>query len=105
MEYLVFQRLWRWSKRRHPQKNTDWVKQKYFHAVGERSWVFGAPVVRDDGSKGLLELYQISGTVIRRHKKIKGDFTPFDPMWEQYGEQLRQERLWESMRYRKQWAS
>jgi len=105
MEYLVYQRLWRWSKRRHPNKNADWVRKKYFHTVGERNWVFGAPVVRDDGSKGLLELYQISGTTIRRHKKIKGDFNPFDPMWEQYGEQLRQERLWESMRYRKQWAS
>jgi RNA-directed DNA polymerase len=42
---------------------------------------------------------------IRRHKKVKGDFNPFDPQWEQYGEQLRQMRMWESMRYRKQWAS
>jgi RNA-directed DNA polymerase len=104
MEHLVFQRLWRWSKRRHPQKNTEWVRGKYFHAVGGRSWVFGATVARDDGSRGLLELYQLNGTVIRRHKKIKGDFNPFDPTLEQYGEQLRQERLWDSMRYRKQWA-
>ncbi len=105
MEHLIFQRLWRWSERRHPQKSTDWVKKKYFHTVGERSWVFGAPVVRNDGSKGLLELYQISGTAIRRHKKIKGDFNPFDPTWEQYGEQLRQERMGKSMRYRKQWVN
>ncbi|MDE1179651.1 group II intron reverse transcriptase/maturase [Paraburkholderia sp.] len=105
MDHLVFQRLWRWSKRRHPQKNADWVKKKYFHTVGERSWVFGASVVRDDGSKGLLELYHLSGTVIKRHKKIKGEFNPFDPLWEEYGEQLRQERMWVSMRYRKQWAT
>ncbi|MGF6818603.1 RNA-directed DNA polymerase [Paraburkholderia atlantica] len=105
MESLIFRRLWRWSKRRHPQKNADWVKKKYFHTVGARRWVFAAPTVRDDGSKGLLELYQISGTEIRRHKKVKGDFNPFDPAWEQYGEQLRQERMWYSMRYRKQWAT
>lgn len=105
MEHLLFKRLWRWSRRRHPQKSTDWVKRRYFHSVGSRSWVFAAPVVREDGSKGLFDLYQLSGTEIRRHKKIKGEFNPFDPMWEQYGEQLRQERMWDSMRYRKQWAS
>ncbi|WP_250476335.1 group II intron reverse transcriptase/maturase [Caballeronia sp. INML1] len=105
MESLVFFRLWRWSKRRHPNKNTDWVKQKYLHSTGSRNWVFAVPIVRDDGSTGLLELYQLSGMEIRRHKKVKGDFNPFDPQWEQYGEQLRQMRMWESMRYRKQWAS
>jgi RNA-directed DNA polymerase len=105
MEYLVFRRLWWWSKRRHPKKNADWVRKKYFHTVGERNWVFAAPVVWKDGSKGLFELYQTSGTVIKRHTKIKGDFNPFDPEGEQYGETLRQTRMWESMRYRKQWAT
>lgn len=105
MEHLVFQKLWRWAKRRHPQKSVDWVRRKYFHTLDARQWVFAAPVVRDDGSKGLLELYQISGTTIERHKKIKGEYHPFDPAWEQYGEQLRQERMWKSMRYRRQWAT
>ncbi|MFM0303458.1 group II intron reverse transcriptase/maturase [Paraburkholderia sediminicola] len=105
MEHLIFQRLWRWSKRRHPNKSADWVRKKYFHTVGERHWVFGAPVVAKDGSKWLLEMYRMSGTPIRRHKKVKGDFNPFDPQWEEYSEQLRQERMWVSTRYRKQWAT
>jgi RNA-directed DNA polymerase len=105
MEYLVFRRLWWWSKRRHPQKNARWVGQKYFHSVGERQWVFAAPVVWKDGSKGLFELHRINGTVIKRQKKVKGYYHPFDPTWEQYGELLRQERMWESVRYRKQWAT
>lgn len=105
MEHLVVKRLWRWSKRRHPNKGRDWVKRKYFHMVGNRNWVFAAPTVREDGSKGLLEMYQLSGTEIRRHKKVRGDFNPFDPTMEQYSEELRQERMWNSMRYRKQWAS
>jgi RNA-directed DNA polymerase len=103
MEFLIFQRLWRWSKRRHPKKNAEWVRKKYFHSVGNRNWVFAAPVFWKDGSKGLLELYQISGTGARRHKKIKGEFNPFDPRWEQYSEELRQERMEHSMGYRKQW--
>ncbi|CEJ96292.1 Retron-type RNA-directed DNA polymerase (EC 2.7.7.49) [Caballeronia glathei] len=104
MEHLVFQRLWRWSRRRHPQKNTGWVRKKYFHSVGDRQWVFAVPVVRTDGSNGLLDLDRISGMVIKWHTKIKGEFNPFDPRWEQYGEKLGQGRMWESMRYRKQWA-
>ncbi|MDE2608667.1 MAG: group II intron reverse transcriptase/maturase [Burkholderiales bacterium] len=105
MEHLIFQRLWRWAKRRHSNKNTDWVKKKYFHTVGKRNWVFATPAVRKDGSKGLLELYQISGTVIQRHKKVKGDFSPFDPSMEQYGEELRQKRMEKSRSYLRQWFS
>jgi RNA-directed DNA polymerase len=105
LEYLVFRRLWRWSKRRHPQKSADWVQKKYFHLVDDRRWVFAARTVHNDGSFGLLELYSISGTVIKRHKKVKGDFNPFDPEWEQYSEQLRQRRMADSMRYRRQWVT
>jgi RNA-directed DNA polymerase len=102
MEYLVFQRLRRWSKRRHPNKSADWVRKKYFHSVGARNWVFGAPVVSEDGTRRLLELYSLSGTAIKYPTKIKGDYNPFDPQWEQYGEELRQERMLDSMRHRKQ---
>ncbi len=103
MEFLVFWRLWRWAKRRHPNKNADWVKKKYFHTVGERNWVFAAPMEQEDGSKGLLELYQISGTAIERHTKIKGEYNPFDPTMEQYGEELRQKRMERSKGYLKEW--
>jgi RNA-directed DNA polymerase len=49
MEHLIFKALWRWSKRRHPNKNTEWVKEKYFHSVGDRNWVFAVPVVNEVG--------------------------------------------------------
>jgi len=104
LEHLVHQRLWRWAKRRHPQKGDDWVRKKYFHSVGKRNWVFGVPVVNEDGSRWLLELYSLSGTAIKYPTKIKGEFNPFDPQWEQYGEALRQTRMWDSMRYRRDWA-
>jgi RNA-directed DNA polymerase len=54
------------------------------------------------GETTLTELYQLSGTAIKRHKKIKGAYNPFDPEWEMYGEQLQQERMLENMRHRKQ---
>lgn len=102
MEHLIFKALWRWSKRRHPNKNAEWVRKKYFTIIGDRSWVFAAPVV-SNSVRELKTLYQLSGTAIRRHKKVKGAYNPFDPDWEMYGEQLHQERMLENMQHRKQW--
>jgi len=103
MEHAVFKALWRWAKRRHRGKNADWVRKKYFASVGERNWVFGATVTNEDGSSYWTELYPLAGTPIRRHKKIRGDYNPFDPAQERYGETLRQERMQASMTHQKQW--
>ncbi|CBJ49962.1 group II intron reverse transcriptase/maturase [Ralstonia solanacearum] len=103
LEHDIFRALWRWAKRRHPRKSSDWVRKKYFATVDGRNWVFGTAVVKDDGSKQWKELYSLASTAIRRHKKIKGDYNPFDPAWEMHGETLRQERLLHSMSHRKQW--
>jgi RNA-directed DNA polymerase len=103
LDHLIFKAIWRWSKRRHPNKNTEWIGKKYFHTIGERNWVFAVSVTNEEGSKELKELYQLSGTAIKRHKKIKGAYNPFDPEWEMYGENLRQERMLENMSHRKQW--
>ena len=34
----IFRALWQWAKRRHPKKPGRWVKDKYFHSIGERNW-------------------------------------------------------------------
>lgn len=102
MEHLIFDALWQWSKRRHPKKNTGWIRNKYFQIIGDRNWVFAVPAVSEEGKTDLIELYQLSGTVIKRHKKIKGAYNPFDPEWEMYGEKLQQERMLENMRHKKQ---
>ncbi|EPB0513865.1 hypothetical protein ACRABS_004222 [Salmonella enterica subsp. enterica] len=38
----MWKALWRWAKRRHPQKGNKWIKQRYFHFVGKRNWIFAA---------------------------------------------------------------
>ncbi|WP_460841142.1 group II intron reverse transcriptase/maturase [Noviherbaspirillum agri] len=104
MESLLFWRLMRWAKRRHPNKKADWIRRKYWRSVGDRNWVFAVDVVMQDGGKGVMELYPLAGTPIERHKKVKGEYHPYDPQWEAYGEVLRQERMLKSMSYRKEWA-
>ena len=104
MESRLYWRLRRWARRRHPRKNEDWIRSKYWRPIGERAGVFAADIVVEDGKKGTMELYSLPGTPIVRHKKIKGDYHPYDPQWEMYGETLRQERMLKNMRYRREWA-
>jgi RNA-directed DNA polymerase len=104
MEHLIFRALWRWAKRRHRRKKVEWVRKKYFASIDDRNWVFGSTEVNKAGERYWKGLYSIPSTPIRRHKKVRGDYNPFDPAQEMYGETLRQERMAESMEYRKQWA-
>ena len=104
IDSLLFWRLMRWAKRRHPTKNINWIRQKYWRSVGDRNWVFAVDVSRKDGSKDVMELYSLASTPIERHKKIRGAYHPFDPQWEMYGETLRQERMVSKMRYRREWV-
>lgn len=105
MEWLLFWRLMRWAKRRHPNKDAKWIRKKYWRSIGDRNWVFAVDVVTKGGKKEVMELYSLAGTPIERHKKIRGEYNPYDPEWEAYGEALRQERMLKDRRHRKQWAT
>jgi RNA-directed DNA polymerase len=103
MESLLFWRLRRWAKRRHPKKNDAWIRQKYWRSIGERNQVFATDVSTKEGNKVVMDMYSLPGTPIIRHKKIKGNYHPYDPQWEMYGETRRQERMLKSMAYRNEW--
>ncbi|RPO18694.1 group II intron reverse transcriptase/maturase [Pseudomonas aeruginosa] len=34
VDHEVWRVLWQWAVRRHPQKGSVWIKQRYFHSVG-----------------------------------------------------------------------
>ncbi|WP_125120826.1 group II intron reverse transcriptase/maturase [Pseudomonas aeruginosa] len=105
MDNRAFIKLWRWAKRRHPNKSLDWIRKKYFRPQGERGWVFATTVLEANGSKREVELYQLAGTPIERHKKVSGEYNPYDPLMEAAGEKLRMERMLNKLKYRKQIAS
>lgn len=86
VDSVIWQRLWRWARRRHPKKTLGWIKQKYFIQVGLRNWVFGTQVAGEGGKVKTVKLIKAGDTLIRRHPKIKAEANPFDPAWEQYFE-------------------
>ncbi len=104
MESLLFWRLMRWAKRRHPMKGADWISRKYWRSVDNRNWVFSTAFTKTNGEAGVLELYSLPSMPIERHRKIVGTYNPYDPEMERYGETLRQERMVNTMRYRKGWV-
>jgi RNA-directed DNA polymerase len=66
-----------------------WIKNRYFHRVGPRDWVFAAKVDKANGKTVFMKLFSASSTPIRRHVKIKSEAHPYDMTWEPYFEKRR----------------
>ncbi len=86
INYRVWQYLWRWATRRHPNKGKRWVKDKYFHRLKGRHWTFMCKGTDRKGKKVSDFLYDISSTPIVRHIKVKGNASPDDPSLNEYWE-------------------
>ncbi len=85
VDHQIFQMVWRWARRRHPNKNLRWIKDKYFGLYGGDHWrLFGQ--VERGGAVKTLYLYKASSVPIERHVKIQMHANPYDPQWELYFE-------------------
>ena len=49
VDHEIFSSLWRWARRRHPNKSPRWLKQKYFDRRGNRNWSFFGETCDDEG--------------------------------------------------------
>jgi RNA-directed DNA polymerase len=83
IDHLVWTKLWRWAKRRHPQKNAQWIKARYFQRQGLRDWVFACLAPSGEQAQE-FELFRASTVPIKRHTKVRSDANPFDPAWTEY---------------------
>ena len=92
LDHQIHWRLRRWGMRRHPRWSRGKVFLHYWEHSGSR-WEFGSKVTNRWDEEVQLRLYLLADTSIVRHVKIKGDYNPFDPTWEQYWEGLRVQRM------------
>ena len=74
IDYLMYQKLNAWTKRRHPKKNGGWVSKRYWQSIGGDNWVFAT---RKEGLIP-LRLLNHADTPIVRHVKVKGESSPYD---------------------------
>lgn len=86
----IWQYLWRWAKRRHPNKNTKWVRKRYFKTINGNKWTFATTTKNRRGLDKDLILFPIEKTPIERHTKVKGDASPDDPSLKEYWEKRHQ---------------
>ncbi|NJQ97017.1 MAG: group II intron reverse transcriptase/maturase [Hydrococcus sp. CSU_1_8] len=97
LSYRVWQYLWRWAKRNHPNKNKRWIKDRYFKTINGNQWTFACTTTNRKKDKELI-LYSIAKTPIERHIKVKGDASPDNPTLKEYWQKRHQKygmRYWE----------
>jgi RNA-directed DNA polymerase len=88
VEAALWQSLWRWAKRRHPNKSWKWIAGRYWHRINGKK-VFAADTGERtrEGKTVWLRLVNIVETKVRRHVKIKAAANPYDPQWRRYFEE------------------
>jgi len=69
MDHFIFEKLWSWAKRRHPNKNRHLVARKYW-LLPTHGWVFGV--------RGRITLHRVCDIPIRRHVVVQQDRSPYD---------------------------
>ncbi|NES83709.1 MAG: group II intron reverse transcriptase/maturase [Moorea sp. SIO2B7] len=73
LDNIMWQQLWAWAKRRHPNKNRHWIANKYWKSKGTRNWVFQTEIKGEE-----ITLVRHSDTAITRYVKVKQDRSPDD---------------------------
>ncbi|ELT2876646.1 group II intron reverse transcriptase/maturase [Salmonella enterica] len=104
VDHEIWRALWQWCKRRHSQKGSRWIKDRYFHTVRGRDWMFAEKAAQAPSGLPLC-LRKASDTQIRRHTALKLEACVFDPRWEIYFEERLALKLLNSLKGRKKLLS
>jgi RNA-directed DNA polymerase len=98
VDHSIFSSLWKWARRRHPNKSPRWFKPKYFAQRGNRDWSFFGETCDDEGKPNKVWLHYAKSTPIKRHVKVKGEANPYDPTYETYFEEREGAHMLETFR-------
>ena len=102
VDYTIYHALVRWALRRHSNKSKDWVVRKYFNKAGmyaPNSNFYGQLQIGEQ--KVEVKLARTSSIPIKRHVKIKGDATPYNPEYTKYF--IDRDKRKRSKEYRNHW--
>lgn len=83
VDHEIFQALWRWSKRRHPNKGLCWIVKRYFKTHEGVDWCFMTKA-KNGNKEGWIKLFKMTNIPIVRHRKIRAESNPFDKKWYSY---------------------
>ncbi|MGQ7848777.1 group II intron maturase-specific domain-containing protein [Granulosicoccus sp. 3-233] len=92
VDRAIFQAIYHWVRRRHPNKGASWVVDKYFKHPAPTNWWFHAKTRTVDGNADMFRLVHLASIRIVRHVKVIAAATPYDPNYTTYFEQRRRQR-------------
>lgn len=72
LKHLLYVKLNRWARRRHPKKPWNWVARKYWR-LEKGSWDFA--------TRNGQRLIQHTERPIKRHVKVRSEKSPYDGDW------------------------
>jgi RNA-directed DNA polymerase len=99
-DYLIFEKLWQWAKRRHPQKGKNWVADRYFTRIKNRNWCFVANFKKGTKDDRIV-LKRLYDTKITRYVKVKAESNPFDLEWEEYFKKRKEYKMLKNLNDKK----
>lgn len=92
MDKKIWQLVFKWANRRHPNKTARWVHQKYYKRIKEVNHRFSCLEIQKDGTSIVHTLHLMAYMTIRRHTKILQTAHPYDDGYDEYFEKRRSEK-------------
>jgi RNA-directed DNA polymerase len=80
VDWQIWRQVWRWTRRRHPNRSWNWIKARYFPPHAGRQGVFTGVV---KGGRE-IRLAAAAATPIQRHVKVQVTANPYDPPYATY---------------------
>ena len=99
IDHHIFHSVWRWARRRHPNKSTTWVYERYYRPRGKRNWIFSVQTRNRKDQPCILDLVHASSIGTHRYTKVRAQATYFDP---EYSEYFCRRELRKKYRYRRE---
>lgn len=102
VDHQLFWALWRWARKRHPNKSQTWCARQYFqhprHKFHFCTYLPGAT-----GERRCIELFHTASTPIKRHVKVRNQANPYDPAWADYFALRQEQDISQDIRLRRDW--
>ena len=88
LDFIVYEALWRWMKRRHPKRGKYWCYNHYLKQQRTPNdttrRILAGKYVKADESTQWITLFKLGDLAIRRHIKIRANALPYDPAHRDY---------------------
>ena len=85
LSHRIWEILWRWARKRHPERGKKWIKNRYWGTKGGNNWAFSFEGVY------LLEPYTLIAPWWK-YPKVRIHVSPFDPDAKEYWDKRRERR-------------